>query len=164
MTYREPLSNQVLIFISSVGPGILIGFMYDIIFSFFRAFGNKKTIIIAADLCFSLSATLLSFFYMVVYNSGIMRFNMIAAQLIGAVAFHFTLGKYLSKPVGFIADASAKVIKAMLFPILFIFKNARQYIAKVRDKLKVKIKPKEKKESIKKKIINILKIVDLSMM
>ena len=117
MNYREPLSDQVLIFISSIGPGVLIGFMYDVIFSFFRAFGNKKAIIITADLCFSVLATLLSFFYMVVFNSGTVRLNMIIAQLIGAVTFHYTLGKYIAKPVTMIANFCGKVIGFIFYQI-----------------------------------------------
>ena len=34
MRYAEPLSNQVLMFISSIGPGVLIGFIYDAVFFF----------------------------------------------------------------------------------------------------------------------------------
>ncbi len=158
MTYREPLSNQVLIFISAIGPGVLIGLIYDVIFSFFRAFGKKKAIIIAADLCFSVSATLISFFYMVIFNSGTVRFNMILAQLIGAVAFHFTLGNYLSKPVAFVADFIAKLIGFIVYPVAIVCKKSGEYIRKKREKATQHLKLKGKNVNAKKKIINILKI------
>ncbi len=158
MTYREPLSNQVLIFISAIGPGVLIGLIYDVIFSFLSTFGNKRPLVIAADLCFSVSATLISFFYMVIFNSGTVRLNMIMAQLIGAVAFHYTLGKYLMKPVNFIAKSLSRVIGIILLPAMFICRKISRIIGKMRDKLKEKTKTKEKSEKIRKKLINILKI------
>ena len=158
MRYTQPLSDQVLIFISSIGPGILIGFLYDVIFSFFRTFGNKKTLTITSDLLFSLAASLLSFFYMVIYNSGTVRLNIVIAQLIGAVAFHYTLGRYLSKPVEFIAKILTKLIKAIAFPFKLIFKKSAGYADKLWDKIKVRCRREEKTETEKKKIINILKI------
>lgn len=158
MTYREPLSDQVLMFIGSIGPGVLIGFLYDVIFSFFRAFGNKKALIVTADLCFSVLATLLSFFYMVVFNSGIVRLNIIVAQLIGAVAFHYTLGKYISKPVTMIANFSGKVIGFIFYPAVLIGRKAGEYPDRIREKIRRKGKEKEKSDNANKKIMNILKI------
>ena len=158
MRYTQPLSDQVLIFISSIGPGVLIGFLYDVIFLFFRTFGNKKALTITADLLFSLAASLLSFFYMVIYNSGTVRLNIIVAQLIGAVAFHYTLGRYLSKPVEFIAKLLTKLIKALAYPFVVIYKKSAGYAMKICRKIKVSPRGEEKIESEKKKIVNILKI------
>ena len=158
MTYREPLSDQVLMFIGSIGPGVLIGFLYDVIFSFFRAFGNKKALIVTADLCFSVLATLLSFFYMVVFNSGTVRLNMIIAQLMGAVAFHYTLGKYISKPVTMIANFSGKVIEFIFYPAVLLGRKAGECPDRIREKIRRKGKAEEKSDNANKKIMNILKI------
>ena len=158
MRYTQPLSDQVLIFISSIGPGILIGFLYDVIFSFFRTFGNKKSLTITADLLFSLSAGMLSFFYMVIYNSGVVRLNIVIAQLIGAVTFHYTLGRYLSKPVEFMATMLTKLIKAIAFPFAVVFKKSAEYAKKICCKIKVRPRNEAKSKTEKKKINNILKI------
>ena len=158
MRYTQPLSDQILIFISSIGPGILIGFLYDVIFSFFRTFGNKKSLTITADLLFSLSAGMLSFFYMVIYNSGVVRLNIVVAQLIGAVTFHYTLGRYLSKPVEFTATMLTKLIKAIAFPFKLIFKKSAEYAKKICPEINVRPRREEKSKPEKKKIINILKI------
>lgn len=158
MTYREPLSDQVLMFIGSIGPGVLIGFLYDVIFSFFRAFGNKKALIVTADLCFSVLATLLSFFYMVVFNSGTVRLNMIIAQLMGAVAFHYTLGKYISKPVSLIANSGAKVMGFLFYPVTLLARKSGEYTGKIIKKIRPGGKAEEKSDNANKKIMNILKI------
>ena len=117
MTYAEPLSNQVLMFIRSIGPGVLIGFIYDVIFTFFRTFSNKRPVIIAADLTFSIIATLITFFYMVIYNSGTVRLNIIVAEIIGAVAFHFTMGQYMAKPISFVAKITGKIAGFIFYPV-----------------------------------------------
>ena len=158
MRYNQPLSDQVLIFISSIGPGVLIGFLYDVFFSFLRTFGNKRALTVTADLLFSLSATLLSFFYMIVYNSGTVRLNIIIAQVMGAVAFHYSLGRYVSKPVEFIARMLTKLIKTILIPFVIIVKKSAEYAKKLRAKIETKAAPREETHNKNKKIKNILKI------
>ena len=158
MTYAEPLSNQVLMFIRSIGPGVIIGILYDVIFSFFRSFSSKRAVIIASDLTFSIIATLISFFYMVVYNSGTVRLNIIIAEIIGAVAFHMTVGKYVAKITTFIARLIGKMLGWFCYPFTL---SARKITAKLRgtkEKINNKRKSLPKEKTKKKKIMNILKI------
>ena len=159
MRYAQPLSDQVLVFISSMGPGVLIGFIYDVIFSFFRTFGNRRVLTITADLLFALSATMISFFYMVVYNSGTVRLNIVIAQLLGAVAFHYSMGKYVEKAVSFVARILTKLINIIVSPFELIFKRTAGYIKKTAEKMSAKINIKEKIRLDKKKIKNIPKIL-----
>ena len=161
MTYAEPLSNQVLMFIRSIGPGVLIGLIYDVIFTFFRTFSSKRPVIIAADLTFSIIATLISFFYMVIYNSGTVRMNIIIAEIIGAVAFHMTMGKYIAKPVSLIAKAVGKIAQTAFYPVLFICKKIKSLTKKLINNVDKKEKKEKKEPKITlqgKKIINIIKI------
>ncbi len=158
MRYTQPLSDQVLMFISSIGPGVVIGFIYDVIFSFFRTFGSSRGITITADLLFSISATLLSFFYMVIYNDGTVRLNIVIAQLIGAVTFHYALGRYISKPIEFFARLMTKLFSKVFYPMVYIFKKSAGYATKMLDNIKIRVAYKEKSEKDKKKTINILKI------
>ena len=158
MRYAQPLSDQVLVFISSMGPGVLIGFIYDVIFSFLRTFGNRRVLTIIADLLFALTATMISFFYMVVYNSGTVRLNIVIAQLMGAVAFHYSMGKYVEKTVSFIARILTKLINIILRPFELVFKRTAVYIKKAEEKMSAKINIKEKIQLYKKKIKNIPKI------
>lgn len=126
MRYTVPLSDQVLMFISSVGPGVIIGILYDVITSFFGRLSKKRGVIIAGDLLFGLSATLISFFYMVIYNSGIVRLNIIIAQIIGAVAFHITMGKYVARVIGFVSAVVGKAAAFVSFPLRFCFGKIRE--------------------------------------
>ena len=158
MTYAEPLSNQVLMFIRSIGPGVIIGILYDVIFSFFRTVSNKRFMIITADLIFCISATLISFFYMVIYNSGTVRLNIIVAEIIGAAAFHMTMGKYIAKLTEGIASIVGKILSVILSPVRYIIEKIVSASDNLKEKMSVKRKTFPKEETKKKKIINILKI------
>ena len=158
MTYAEPLSNQVLMFIRSIGPGVLIGFIYDVIFTFFRTFSNKRPVIIAADLIFSIIATLISFFYMIIYNSGIVRLNIIIAEILGAVAFHYTMGQYMAKPASLVAKFIGKIAEFIFYPVSFLYGKIKQSVSKLDLKKPQKGSTKKKVPLKEKKILNILKI------
>jgi hypothetical protein len=158
MTYAEPLSNQVLMFIRSIGPGVIIGLIYDVIFSFFRSLSNRRAVIIAADLMFSVVATLISFFYMVIYNSGTVRLNIILAEALGAVAFHYTMGRYISKPIEFLAVFFGRVVGFLCYPIVFLIERIKLLYMKILPKVPDRFKRKKKEGSTAKKIMNYLKI------
>lgn len=151
MRYSEPLSNQVLMFISSIGPGVLIGLIYDVFFSFFRVGSTKKAFTVISDLSFSLIATLISFFYMVIYNSGTVRLNIISAQIIGAVAFHYTLGRYISVPVSFAGNIMSKIFVLLFKPVSSAFRFIVKKLTFVESKLRIIIKNRKNKEPMSEK-------------
>ena len=126
MRYTEPLSDQVLMFIGSIGPGIIIGILYDVITSFFGRLSKHTAVTVAGDLLFGVTATLISFFYMVIYNSGTVRLNIMIAQLVGAVAFHMTMGKYVAKIVGYVSMIIGKAVAAVSFPLTFLLGKMRK--------------------------------------
>lgn len=158
MSYNQPLSNQVIIFIYSVGFGVLLGFVYEVFSVLRMLLSDKKWAYILCDSFFSLSATVSSFFFMVLFNSGVVRFNLIAAQLIGGLVFHFSMGKYFIKPLMFIAEKLRKFVYIFLSPIRFFLKKSAEYLLKWRKKAKNKKIKKIKPEKEKKKIKNIIKI------
>ena len=147
MRYTVPLSDQILMFISSVGPGVIIGLLYDVVTSFFGRLGKNTSLTIAGDLLFGVTATLISFFYMVIYNSGTVRLNIIIAQLIGAIAFHMTMGKYVAKAVGFVSKVIGKVIVALGFPLIFAVRKIREVLSKIHISKLVKVKKKSPENS-----------------
>lgn len=95
MNYSEPLVSQVVIFCRSIGCGILLGMFYDIV-SFIRMlFRERKGICVFFDNFYFIIASLVSFFFMVLYNSGQVRLNLMLGELFGGMAFHLSMGKYI---------------------------------------------------------------------
>ena len=98
MSYSEPLINQVYRFFLAVGFGVLMGVFYEAVnlLKTLPFLGRKTSL--AFDFIFSVIYTVLSFFFMLVYNEGESRANLVLAQLAGVYVFHITFGKKLTAP------------------------------------------------------------------
>ena len=98
MTYSEPLINQVYRFFLAVGFGILMGVLYEVlgIIKTLPFLGIKSGI--AIDFIYSVIFTVLSIFFMLVYNEGEARANLVIAQITGIYVFHITFGKRIIRP------------------------------------------------------------------
>ncbi len=99
MTYSEPLNNQIYRFILALGFGIILGLIYEIFVLIREIFSFKKSLIITVDILFSVLSAFLTFFFMLVYNDGRVRLNLIFASLMGLFAFHYTFGGRAIKPL-----------------------------------------------------------------
>lgn len=99
MTYSEPLSNQLYRFILALGFGIILGIIYEIIVLIRTLVSERKGAIIAQDIVFSIIFSVMSFFFMLIYNEGEIRLNLIFAQLLGIVTFHITVAGRITKSV-----------------------------------------------------------------
>jgi hypothetical protein len=95
---------------------------------------------------------------MVIYNSGTVRFNIIVAQLIGAVAFHLTMGRYVAKVSELIATFIGKISSWISYPLIFIIRKIVVKLSWIKEKIKLERKSIPKEQTKKKKIMNILKI------
>lgn len=95
MNYSEPLISQVSIFFRAAGCGIILGILYDAISLVRMLFGERKGVYVFFDTLYFLVAAVISFFFMVLYNSGQVRLNLMLAEGAGAIAFHFSLGRYI---------------------------------------------------------------------
>ena len=109
MSYTEPLINQIYRFLLSLGFGVLMSLFYEILSCLFLIVSNGKKSVFARDIIFSVVFTVLSFFFMLVYNEGVVRFNLIFGHLSGLAVFHLTFGKMIQAP--FLKFAGRNVFK-----------------------------------------------------
>lgn len=159
MNYSEPLINQVTVFFRSVGAGIILGIIYDALCFIRMVIGERKSIYVTFDIIFSLTATLISFFFMVLYNTGQVRFNLMLGELLGGVAFHLSLGRYFLESAGKYIIKVRKFFGAVFSPLRKIFRKISDLINKKMQKL---IKRGDEEKNIKKthkKFSNIRKIL-----
>ena len=145
MKYARPLSDQVLIFIISIGFGAILGLLYEVFAVLRRLAGNKLWPSVICDFTFCAISAALSFFYMIIYNSGTVRLNLIIAQLIGGLAFHFGMGIYLRKPLYLITDVIRKILKWTFYPfnkllskIKSLFEKTKKHMHKSRNDAKTR--------------------------
>ena len=135
MNYSEPLSQQVFIFIRAFGSGFIIGVIYDLIFTLRSLISSKKSAIIFQDILFGIISSVFSFFFMVLFNNGIVRLNLIIAEALGAVVFHFALGKGISSAIIGVGDSIRKIVKTIFYPVVWLEKKTTQIFVGVKEKI-----------------------------
>ncbi len=146
MIYSGPLSDQIIIFIRCIGLGVLLGLIYEVFSALRCMISDKIPAYVICDVAFSLIATLISFFFMVLYNNGRVRLNLVFAQLIGGVAFHMSCGRYLLKPLTFIVVKIRRVISTLFLPVKKLIEKLSSFFSS------------DGRVPMKKKIKNIVKI------
>lgn len=111
MSYSEPLINQIYRFVLSVGFGVIMSVFYEVVSCVFLIISNSKKSVFIRDILFSVVFTVMSFFFMLVYNEGEIRVNLIFGQLLGLAVFHITFGKILQLPFLKFAEKNFSKIK-----------------------------------------------------
>ncbi len=159
MNYSEPLISQVTVFFRAIGCGVLLGVLYDAVGIIRMLFGEKKCIYVFFDTAFFLAASAVSFFFMVLYNSGQVRFNLIFAELVSAVVFHFSFGVYILKQWKNYVLSMRKVIRFLTKPFCKGIKKLRKNSEKLLQSISKKRSEREKNKKISKKFGNIGKIL-----
>lgn len=162
MNYSEPLFSQFAVFFKSIGLGVILGMWYILICFLRTAVGEKRFIYVTFDIIFALSSAVISFMFMVLFNSGKIRLNLMFGELCGAVAFYFGIGKYilafLSKWVWIVR----KVLKFIFSPLGKLKEKISALFRKIKDKITTAIKSKAKvkteTQKNKEKFFNIGKI------
>lgn len=151
MNYSEPLSFQVFVFFKALASGVLIGVLYDLLEVIFKTISGIRKSIIIKDLLFCFFASLFSFFFMVLYNNGIVRFNLVLAQAIGAIVFHICLGKYIFTPLLNFFLFIKKSIIALVTPFLKLFERICNKITRLAEAMSERIKKAFKNKKLKAK-------------
>ncbi len=159
MNYSEPLISQVVIFCRAIGCGIILGVLYDAV-SFIRMlFGERKSVYVFFDTVYFLVASLVSFFFMVLYNSGQVRLNLIFAELFGGVAFHLSLGKYILARCYIYLARIRKILSFLIRPFTKTTAKIYNYFEKFFLEMRKKPTAEKNKEKNTKKFRNIGKIL-----
>ena len=156
MIYSEPLLSQFSYFFYSLGFGIFIDGWYVLVIFIRMCLSDTKRGIIIADVIFSISTTVASFFFMVLYNNGQVRLNLVAGQFIGATVTHFLLGGKILKYAEKFTPAINKAVQFLFIPFASFKKVILLAMGKIRKLSKVKFKKSDKKGIKKLKKFNII--------
>ena len=158
MIYTEPLFNQISRFLDSVGMGFILCGLYIALKVLFRLFGKGKITVAVSDGVFCVLTAFVSFFYMLLENSGTVRFNLVVGQLIGGLLLYFTVGRFILKLLCLLVDGVNALIRGIVYPIrllaLGILKLPLKLIKALKRALKTAKKPQSEQlnENVDKKI------------
>ena len=87
--YNVEQSEQVLIFIASLGVGFLLGVLYDFLRALRLSFTRVKWSVIIFDLLYFFMVAFLSYIFILASNKGEVRSYIIIGELLGAVFYYF---------------------------------------------------------------------------
>ncbi len=130
MTYTEPLFNQVIRFVTSVGFGFIICILYFALFFIRKAISDKRWTVITQDVVFGVLATVMSFFYMIIYNNGEVRLNLLIGEITGAVVLYCTAGKYINIFLIKAASIIRRTFVVAFLPLKLYFKAFSSFYKK----------------------------------
>ena len=144
MTYSEPLFNQISRFLDSVGMGFILCGLYIAIKVLFRVLGKGRITVAASDGVFCVLTAFVSFFYMLMENSGTVRFNLVVGQLIGGLLLYFTVGRFILRLLYLLADGVNALIRGILYPIRLLLLGISKLPLKILKALKKALKSTNK--------------------
>lgn len=108
--YTFPISEQLTVFMLSLGAGFVLGLLYDAV-RIVRLIvpGGKATVIVFDMLFFALSA-FLSFLFILAVNKGYVRAYILLGEALGFVLFMLTFGAAVLRA----GSAAVNFVKKML--------------------------------------------------
>ena len=157
--YSVPQSEQLTIFLSSLGMGFLLGVLYDFLRAIRLSFTKSKVALIIFDILYFILFGVLTFLFILTLNKGEVRSYIIAGELIGAVFYYFSFGiaviKFTDKAILVLKRFYSLVCKILLAPFRLI-KRLFIFISKPISKFFIKTEKKSVK--IRKKLLPKLRL------
>lgn len=133
--YSVPQSEQLAIFVSSLGLGFLLGVLYDILRALRLSLTKSKVAIIVFDILYFILFGLCTFLFILALNKGEVRFYIIAGEIIGALFYYISFGiaiiKITDRAVVILRRFYAFVFKVISAPFRLIKKAFRALTNKI---------------------------------
>ena len=153
------LEQQASVFLLSLLVGAALGVLYDVFRISRVAFYTSPAVVFAEDVLFFLICGVTTFFFGLTVMEGTLRAFLLIGELLGAVLYHFTLGRLVmrvaTKIIGIIKAIFRFLFKWILRPlwrilcyiIAFIVKPFRilaHFFKKILQNLKFRLKVRRK--------------------
>ncbi len=157
--YSVPQSQQLTIFLCSLGAGFLLGVLYDIMRALRLSLTTSKVAVVIFDIVYFLLCGVLSFLFILALNKGEVRFYIIAGELIGWFFYYLSLGIAVIRMTDIFVSTFHKV-KAFIFKIISApFRLIYRGFTHIRLKISVLFRKTEKKsEKMRKKHLPKLRL------
>lgn len=113
--------EQTIIFLYATALGAMLCAVYDVFRIIRIAFGGKITAVFVEDILFSIIALVLTFIFVVAFNNGELRFFVLIGELLGFVAYYFTLGRLTMSVSKMIISLIKKLFNLLVMPFVKLF-------------------------------------------
>lgn len=109
----------------AVTVGIGLAVLYDCLRIWRRLIPHGTVWLSVEDILFWMTASLITFVVCFVEDAGNIRWFAVAGEVIGALMYHYTIGRFLVKYVSFILLFPVRIIKKALKNLCKSFKISR---------------------------------------
>lgn len=134
MEYILSLASQTKGFLLSLGFGLLVGVLYDLLRVIRLCFTKSKTAIFIFDVIFVFIASISSFLFMLTVTDGQLRAFIVLGELLGFFIYYFSFGIIAVKFTTKTADKIKSLFKRIF---TFIFAPVRKLFTKISTKTAV---------------------------
>ena len=134
--YSVPHSEQLSIFLSSLGVGFILGVLYDFLRGIRLSISKKKFLVVVFDLLYSLLLAFITFIFILAVNKGEIRFYIISGEIIGLFFYYVSFGiaaiKITDKIVGILRRFYAFVFKVISLPFRLVKRLFSKLVGEIR--------------------------------
>lgn len=92
MVYIQGIAEQTQIFLYSLGFGFLLGVLYDVFRTLRLIISRSKSFVFFADLLYFILCSFLTFFFIMVVDSGRVRLYVALGEILGWFIYYFSFG------------------------------------------------------------------------
>jgi len=128
MEYIISLSSQTKGFLFSIGFGVIIGVLYDLLRVIRLTLTKKRFFILIFDIVFVLTAAVLSFLFFLTVAYGEVRLYIIFGELLGFLIYYFSFGvvavRFCEKTADKIKHILKSVFRILSAPFVKIYELA----------------------------------------
>ncbi len=149
--YSFSITDQLVVFIESVGFGVLLGVTYSVVDVAASVFFEGRRKIIACDIAFCPLCAVALFSFILAYNLGKLRFYMVLGILLGLAVYFVAFGSYAQSACEFITRLVHRAFALSVRPFKRMFLKLRSKLARTEKKEKNK---KKKFKNLRKSIAN----------
>lgn len=133
--YSFEQSEQVGLFLMSLGVGFILGLIYDILRTVRISFTKGKAFVFIFDVLYFLLFGLITFVFILAFNKGELRFYLIFGEICGAAFYYFSFGLAAIKLSLVFSRLTKKffsfVFKVISYPFRLIFKALKAVFPKI---------------------------------
>ncbi len=113
--------DQVQIFWYSFTLGLILGVIYDIFRIFRLVFNSKKWGIFFQDMLYFIIISLITFFFIIIFNKGKIRYYILIGQFIGWGIYYISLGRIVYKYSKIFLRVIKNFFSFLFYPLKVIF-------------------------------------------
>ncbi len=132
MEYIISLSTQTKGFLFSVGFGVIIGVLYDLLRIVRLCLTGKSFFVAVFDIVFAVSAAVLSFLFFLTVTDGEIRLYILFGEMLGFLIYYFSFGIIA---VRFCEKTAEKIKKFFKKLFMFVFSPFIKFFKRIEEKI-----------------------------